>query len=218
MTFHLYPVCSVGSDQVTCFLARSSRACVFICCTSSESNRRRRTNRSWFPMHSWRICANHKPTWRQSASLHRPLGWFPSSRSTRTHQLVDSLPRGVELEDVCFLVQRFDGELSRANTYKPSIRPFTINTDGQIVCLRSRSSASISLPLCTSCRMEENFTDSIFQSVSQFISLSTATNGGQNKHGKSIMSFSLLTGTKTQFQKIEFHFHIVSLYFAALGN
>lgn len=55
-----------------------------------------------------------------------PLG------SARTHQLVDSLPRGVELEDVCFLVQRLDGELSRADTNKPSIRPFTINTDGRI--------------------------------------------------------------------------------------
>lgn len=123
----------------TCFLARSSRACVFICCTSRVSSRLRRTNRSWFPMHSWRICSQHKPTRQQSASLHR----FPSCRSTRTHQLVDSLPRGVELEDVCLLVQRFDGELRRTETNKPSIRPFTINTDGQIrrrsVCARALS-------------------------------------------------------------------------------
>lgn len=39
----------------TCFLALSSLAWAFICCTSSESTRRRRINRSWFPMHSWRI-------------------------------------------------------------------------------------------------------------------------------------------------------------------
>lgn len=117
----------------TCFLARSSRACVFICCTSSESNRRRRTNRSWFPMHSWRICTNHKASRQQSAPPpRRAPRRFRSSRSARTHQLVDPLPRGVELEDVCFLVQRLDGELSRADTNRPSIRPFTINTDGQI--------------------------------------------------------------------------------------
>lgn len=44
----------------TCFLALSSLAWAFICWTSSESTRRRRINRSWFPMHSWRICSRKK--------------------------------------------------------------------------------------------------------------------------------------------------------------
>lgn len=39
----------------TRFLALSSRAWAFICCTSRESTLLLRMNRSWFPMHSCRI-------------------------------------------------------------------------------------------------------------------------------------------------------------------
>lgn len=73
-----------------------------------------------------------EPAAVSTSSSPGPPAGFRSSRSARTHQLVDPLPRGVELEDVCFLIQRLDGELSRADTNKPSIRPFTINTDGRI--------------------------------------------------------------------------------------
>lgn len=66
-----------------------------------------------------------------AVSASSPPGFDRAARP-RTHQLVDPLPRGVELEDVCFLVQRLDGELSRADTNTPSIRPFTINTGGRI--------------------------------------------------------------------------------------
>lgn len=52
-----------GFPFTTCFLALSSLAWAFICWTSSESTRRRRINRSWFPMQSWRICTR----WKQKA-------------------------------------------------------------------------------------------------------------------------------------------------------
>lgn len=53
----------------TCFLALSSLAWAFICWTSSESTHRRRINRSWFPMHSCRICSSgHKPAVIMNAS------------------------------------------------------------------------------------------------------------------------------------------------------
>lgn len=42
-------------SSLTCFLAFSSLACAFICWTSRESAFRLLMNRSWFPMHSWRI-------------------------------------------------------------------------------------------------------------------------------------------------------------------
>lgn len=38
--------------RLTCFLAFSSLACAFICCTSSESAFLLLMKRSWFPMHS----------------------------------------------------------------------------------------------------------------------------------------------------------------------
>lgn len=154
---------NLNGPSSTCFLARSSRACVFICCTSSESNRRRRTNRSWLPMHSWRICTNHKARRQQSAPPHRELRGFRRSRSALTHQLVDSLPRGVELEDVCFLVEWFDGELSRADTNKPSIRPFTINADGQI----GGAPSALALYRFNFPRAAHGNRKPIFQSVSQ---------------------------------------------------
>lgn len=53
---HLHPFFCSPLLYNTCFLALSSLAWAFICCTSRESTRRRRINKSWFPMHSWRIC------------------------------------------------------------------------------------------------------------------------------------------------------------------
>lgn len=74
-----------------------------------------------------------------------------------THQLVDSLPRGVELEDVCLLVQRFDGELSRAE-HKQTVNQAICDQYGW----RDRRRSVFTRTLWPSCRKEEKSTDSLF--------------------------------------------------------
>lgn len=65
-TTYCHPfLCQVKGSH-TCFLAFSSLAWAFICCTSKESAFLLRIKRSWFPMHSCRIC----PSETRSITVH----------------------------------------------------------------------------------------------------------------------------------------------------